>query len=172
MSCEWGWGSRRAGARPRVPGVCAEGLGQWDASAPNSGGFGFKPGLRKDAGGTSFLLCVWGHFLGRGGQSVWGPASQGGCNGGKCRESLAEPLRHPSGRRGRRSEAVWMCVPGLCVYTGIGFLSSRHRGSWGRRDQWVCADAQQPLRGPFYAPRIEVGTSVAVDVWGWGAEWC
>uniref|UniRef100_A0A452TTF2 phosphatidylinositol-3,4,5-trisphosphate 5-phosphatase n=1 Tax=Ursus maritimus TaxID=29073 RepID=A0A452TTF2_URSMA len=47
------------------------------------------------------------------GQSVWGPASQGGCNGGKCRESLAEPLRHPSGRRGRRSEAVWMCVPGL-----------------------------------------------------------
>lgn len=46
---------------------------------------------------------------------MWGPASQGGCNGGKSEEFLADPLRHPSGRRGGRGEDVWMCIPGLCV---------------------------------------------------------
>lgn len=38
--------------------MCAESLGHWDACPLHGGGFGFKSGPRKDAGGTSFLLCL------------------------------------------------------------------------------------------------------------------
>ena len=116
MSCEWGRGSERAGARPGLPWVLwGEGLGRWDASAPQSEDLGFLPDLRKDAGSTSFLLCVWG-------QSMWGPAAQGGCNWGKCKESLVDQVRHP---RGFAFHGV--CT---CVYVEIGYLTR----SWGQRN--------------------------------------
>ena len=77
---------------------------------------GFLPDLRKDAGSTSFLLCVWG-------QSMWGPAAPGGCNWGKCKESLVDRVRHPPGRR----ECVHSKVVCICVYVGIRYLT-RSRG--------------------------------------------
>lgn len=59
-------GAEAPGGRGHGPGFvecCGEGPGQWDACARHSGGLGFLLGLRKDAGSTSFLLCIWGHLL-------------------------------------------------------------------------------------------------------------
>lgn len=85
-------GAGAPGVRGHGPEILeqVEGLGQWDASAPKSGGLGFLLGLRKDAGGISFLSggTFWGLRA-----DYMGSASQGDCNAENCRESLSGALQ-------------------------------------------------------------------------------
>lgn len=98
---------------------------------------------------------------------MWGPAAQGICDGEKCRESLADPLSHPPGRRGQRDEDVHSTAVSSSVYIAIGFLS----GHWGQRARWGCVRMPSSfLRGLFCAFRTEVGARLAVYGRGWGGR--